>query len=56
MNMIKYLIIISFSMLVSCTKNENKNNYALAYNVLVDSETDNYDVFTMNFDGRDKKM
>ena len=42
-------------MITSCTKNENENNYAIAYNVLVVSEKDNYDVFTMNFDGRDKK-
>ena len=55
MDMIKYLIIISLFMITSCTKNENEDNYAIAYNVLVDSEKDNYDVLTMNFDGSDKK-
>ena len=32
----------------------NLNDYAIAYNVLVDGEKDNYEVFTMNFDGSDK--
>jgi len=45
----------------SAHQNSEKDNradadpeYAIAYNVLVDGELDNYDVFTMNIDGTEK--
>ena len=33
----------------------NAPEYAIAYNVLADSENDNYEVFTMNLDGSEKR-
>ncbi len=33
----------------------NLQDYAIAYNVLADAETDNYEVFTMNLDGSEKR-
>lgn len=33
----------------------NLEKYAIAYNVLVNDSTDNYEVFTMNVDGSDKR-
>lgn len=37
------------------TNNTNEPEYAIAYNVLTDSENDNYEVFTMNIDGTEKQ-
>lgn len=37
------------------TNPEHTPEYAIAYNVLTDSEADNYEVFTMNMDGSDKQ-
>jgi len=37
------------------TKPEAEPEYAIAYNVLTDSENDNYEVFTMNMDGSEKR-
>jgi len=50
------------SIVASCIQDTKKNQgqnallqeYAIAYNVLVDDSTDNYEVFTMNPDGSDK--
>lgn len=63
-----YLLIIcstlSVSAFISCganhepkqeTETENTPEYAIAYNVLTDSESDNYEVFTMNLDGSEKR-
>jgi len=36
-------------------KNSGLADYAIAYNVLTDSEKDNYEVFTMNTDGSEKQ-
>lgn len=64
----KYLLHTSFIgvilLLASCidhqdvvdiSKTEVESRYAIAYNVLTDSEKDNYEVFTMNMDGSDKR-
>ncbi|MBX2913559.1 MAG: hypothetical protein M9954_15680 [Cyclobacteriaceae bacterium] len=66
--MIKYIqtiypILLIYS-LISCggrhtpgheTNKEGGPEYAIAYNVLYNDSTDNYEVFTMNMDGSDKK-
>lgn len=56
-------VIIFYLLIFSCKESKNndrdknveKNEYAIAYNVLVNDSTDNYDVFTMNIDGSGKK-
>ena len=55
MNFIKYLLLLSLGFLLSCNPNDTNSNYAIAYNVLVDDKTDNYDVFVMDMDGNNKK-
>lgn len=37
------------------TESSEKPEYVIAYNVLLDKENDNYEVFTMNMDGTGKK-
>jgi TolB protein len=53
------LLILIIILIVSCNdrKNtsENTDNYAIVYNVLVSDSIDNYEVFSMNFDGSDKR-
>lgn len=57
------LFILVPILIFSCTdprngirKNEHKaNEYAIVYNVLVNDSTDNYDIFSMNIDGGEKK-
>jgi TolB protein len=43
--------------LAGCTTQEPAESpaYRIAYNVLADPETDNYEIFSMNMDGSDKK-
>ena len=66
--MMKYLILPCLIMfvcaLISCEGNGKSGRekskakepeYAIAYNVLTDSEHDNYEVFTMNIDGSEKR-
>ncbi|MDP2884948.1 MAG: hypothetical protein Q8P51_08020 [Ignavibacteria bacterium] len=40
---------------ISTTMQETSPAYYIAYNVLVDSKTDNYDVFAINLDGSNKR-
>lgn len=47
------LISIVYYFLISCSSENQK--YAIAYNVLVDEKTSNYDVFSMNLDGSQKE-
>ena len=60
-DVIKYgIAIIIICAIISCEANKkihgsDPHNYMIAYNVLTDEENDNYDVFTMDFDGKDKK-
>lgn len=57
------LIILSSCWLISCHINraggeksgQSPSDYAIAYNVLVDSQEDDYEVFTMNLDGSAKQ-
>ena len=57
------LIVILAILTASCNKKVYKSlnaeypldEYAIVYNVLVNDSTDNYDVFSMNIDGSDKK-
>lgn len=63
----KKILIIIFSVFLfanifsSCNEVKNSstetnlNDYAIVYNVLFDDEKDNYEVFTMNTDGTNKK-
>jgi TolB protein len=37
------------------TNKTNEFDYAIAYNVLTDSQSDNYEVFSMNMDGSEKR-
>lgn len=66
--MIKYALeaclILLLPTLISCrgsnksgeeSNKVNEPEYAIAYNVLLNDSTDNYEVFTMNMDGSDKK-
>ncbi|MBT8295888.1 MAG: hypothetical protein KJO51_05685, partial [Gramella sp.] len=49
--------------LISCKESKNnseapakfEDEYAIAYNVLYDGEKDDYEVFSMNLDGSNKK-
>mgnify|MGYP003859713635 CR=1 FL=1 len=45
--------------MLKCGSKENstaeQSGYVIAYNVLIDEETDNYEVFTMNIDGSEKR-
>ena len=53
--------LLSIILLYSCNDEKLKEapndigDYAIVYNVLADSENDNYEVFTMNTDGTNKK-
>jgi len=57
------LIIAPFFLLASCNESTNRNKkmvdpgaeLAIIYNVLVDDAADNYEVFSMNMDGSDKR-
>ena len=55
-----YIFLIS-TVLIRCSNNttekttEPKGNYLIAYNVLMDNESDNYEVFTMGMDGSNKQ-
>ncbi len=57
-----YLAIITL-FLISCKESKNnsedstklEDQYAIAYNVLYDAEKDDYEVFSMNLDGSNKK-
>lgn len=59
LNFLLFLLIAAF--FISCVKKEQENSlndigeYAIAYNVLADSQNDNYEVFTMNIDGSEKR-
>ncbi len=55
------LVFVSTFLMIAC-KSPNKDSgkiektdFAIAYNVLYDDSTDNYEVFTMNMDGSEKK-
>ena len=59
----KILVLLIATVLLGC-KSENETpkeavsvaeNYKIAYNVLLDGEEDNYEVFSMNLDGSDKR-
>ncbi|MBT8304482.1 MAG: hypothetical protein KJP09_08440, partial [Bacteroidia bacterium] len=55
-----FLYILSLLLVLACqsdVKKDAKKPYALkvAYNVAFDTENDNYEVFSMNMDGSDKK-
>jgi TolB protein len=66
--MIKYVLkaclLLFLCTLISCggnnksgeeTNKVNEPEYAIAYNVLYNDSTDNYEVFTMNLDGSEKQ-
>lgn len=49
-------IILTALLLASCTENaQQPPNQLIAYNVLVDAEHDNYEIYTMNLDGSNKQ-
>jgi TolB protein len=52
-----FLIILLF---ITCSQNKNYepeklSDLKIAYNVLEDAETDNYEIYVMNIDGSDEK-
>ena len=65
--MLKYVLFGSLlTLLAGCKSNSKQEetrsgksfqgiDYAIAYNVLADAEADNYEVFTMDFDGANKR-
>lgn len=51
----KQLIIVIGSLLITVASQAQKNNYKIVYNVLENREKDNYEIYSMNMDGSDKK-
>lgn len=57
-----FIIVIGLSFIAfyscnnkSANDSKTESEYAIAYNVLFDSDNDNYEVFTMNLDGSEKQ-
>jgi TolB protein len=44
-----------FTVITCKSANDNEKQYKIVYNVLLDEETDNYEIFSMNMDGSDKR-
>ncbi|MCB9295047.1 MAG: PD40 domain-containing protein [Lewinellaceae bacterium] len=56
----RFFLIFLATMLAACGSRKGRNafqsaQYRIAYNVLADPETDDYEILTMNLDGSDKK-
>lgn len=55
-NLLQITLAAAVLILCGCENaDKSKAEYAIAYNVLTDSENDNYEVFTMNMDGSEKR-
>lgn len=54
-NLVAVLILFGLILLSGCQPKEHLPELRIAYNVLQDTATDNYEVYTMNLDGSDKQ-
>jgi TolB protein len=53
--LLRYIIILISTLGTAIVAMAQKNSYRIVYNVLEDREKDNYEIYSMNMDGSDKK-
>lgn len=56
--MVKYMLLVPFCLIVACQQkkeSDTEKNYLIAYNVLVDGDNGNYDIFIVNPENGDTK-
>ena len=51
----KYILYSCFALLSCIAATAQKTRYKIVYNVLEDKEKDNYELYSMNMDGSDRK-